>query len=541
MKVVEKNTDRTAEVNVFVEGQVPALKEYGEYIDSRDKAICCYVALYEGDKPRIRGQFSGTTLAVAWDTIVDGVLRKANSYAARAVSFQNKRKMDTVKFLYKTTKGIIDTDITVVPLPGFATTQNNDPETIGTLELRVYITRQLGTWHDIGEVKKYFTVGGSIGDKQTGSMEQKASYKDIPPTFGMSFETNAALLEDRQPSLQQRKVDAKRPGTEPWAIFRFHYRSQEDILKREMKMTHDPNSKEKPKPHTLFLNPVPPLLLGEKSCKNDGDASSRSSSLSPMPPSKPSTPARSAKPGLKVTVKKALDSLEIDRDTPNISAGSGDDKLVDKVAVTPAELITNCIAKLSNLPGLETSPALLHPEIPAVAAEETLGKSPPSPITQGKKPVERPGPICGITSMRKKPDTPLVAAIPTKRQISTTNSATSEPKRTKAVLTPPAPFIEPIVPSTPRRSPTPKPISIERQLADQRKKLEELRKKRSDTAHKQAVIDKEMIPYKQRMVEELDRLHQMMTEEEKAYAEETEHYSASIGILQAFKKTEGSN
>ncbi|CAN9391309.1 unnamed protein product [Alternaria sp. RS040] len=541
MKVVEKNTDRTAEVNVFVEGQVPALKKYGEYIDSRDKAICCYVALYEGDKPRIRGQFSGTTLAVAWDTIVDGVLRKANSYTARAVSFQNKRKMDTVKFLYKTTKGIIDTDITVVPLPGFATTQNNDPETIGTLELRVYITRQLGTWHDIGEVEKYFTVGGSIGDKQTGSMEQKASYKDIPPTFGMSFETNAALLEDRQPSLQQRKVDAKRPDTEPWAIFRFHYRSQEDILKREMEMTHDPNSKEKPKPHTLFLNPVPPLLLGEKSCKNDGDASSRSSSPSLMPPSKPSTPARSAKPGLKVTVKKALDSLEIDRDTPNISTGNGDDKLVDKVAVTPAELITNCIAKLSNLPGLETRPALLHPEIPAVAAEETVGKSPQSPITQGKKPVERPGPICGITSMRKKPDTPLIAAIPTKRQISTTNSATSEPKRTKAVLTPPAPFIEPIVPSTPRRSPTPKPISIERQLADQRKKLEELRKKRSDTAHKQAVIDKEMIPYKQRMVEELDRLHQMMTEEEKAYAEETKHYSASIEILQAFKKTEGSN
>jgi hypothetical protein len=210
---------------------------------------------------------------------VDGVLRKANSYAAKAVSFQNKRKIETVKFLYKTTKGIIDTDITVAPLLGFATTQNNDPETIGTLELRLYITRQLGTWHDVGEVKKYFTVGGSIGDKQTGSMEQKASYKVIPPTFRMSFETNAALLEDRQPSLQQRKVDAKRPGTEPWAIFRFHYRSQgefvrhlsrilclhgcsEDILKREMEMTHDPNSKEKPKPHTLFLNPVPPLILG---------------------------------------------------------------------------------------------------------------------------------------------------------------------------------------------------------------------------------------------------------------------------------------
>ncbi|CAN9176931.1 unnamed protein product [Alternaria alternata] len=541
MKVVEKDSDRTAEVNVFVEGQVPALKEYGEYIDPRDKAICCYVALYEGDKPRIRGHFSGTTLAVAWDTIVDGVLRKANSYAAKAVSFQHKRKIETVKFLYKTTKGIIDTDITVAPLLGFATTQNNDPETIGTLELRLYITRQLGTWHDIGEVKKYFTVGGSIGDKQTGSMEQKVSYKVIPPTFEMSFETNAALLEDRQPSLQQRKMDAKRPGTEPWAIFRFHYRSQEEILTRGMEMTYDPNSKEKPKPHTLFLNPVPPLQLGEKPCKNDRDALSRSSSSSPMPPGKPSTLARSTKPGLKVRVKKALDSLETDRDAPTISTGNDGDKVVDKIAVTPPEPAANSIAKLSNLPGLEARSAISHPERPAVTAEETVGKSPQSPITQGKKPVERPAPISGITSMRKKPDTPPVAAIPTKRQICTTNSATSEPKRTKAVLTPPAPFIEPIIPSTPRRSPTPKPMSIERQLADQRKKLEELRRKRSDTAHKQAVIDKEMMPYKQRMAEELDRLHQMMTEEENAYSEETEHYSASIGILQAFKKAEGSN
>jgi len=489
---------------------------------------------------------------------VDGVLRKANSYAAKVVSFQNKRKIETVKFLYKTTKGIIDTDITVAPLLGFATTQNNDPETIGTLELRLYITRQLGTWHDIGEVKKYFTVGGSIGDKQTGSMEQKVSYKVIPPTFGMSFETNAALLEDRQPSLQQRKVDAKRPGTEPWAIFRFHYRSQgefvrhhsrtlclhgcsEEISTREIKMTYDPNSKEKPKPHTLFLNPVPTLQLGEKPCKNDGDALSRSSSSSPMPSGKPSTPARSAKPGLKVRVKKALDSLESERDAPTISTGNDGDKVVDKIAVTPPEPAANCIAKLSNLPGLETKPTLLHPETPAVAAEETIGKPPQSPITQGKKPIERPAPISGITSARKKPDTLPVAAIPTKRQISTKDSATSEPKRTKAVLTPPAPFIEPIVPSPPLRSPTPKPMSIERQLADQRKNLEELRKKRSDTAHKQAVIDKEMIPYKQRMAEELDRLHQMMTEEENAYIEEAEHYSASIGILQGFRKAEGSN
>jgi hypothetical protein len=60
MKVIEKGTDRKAEVNIFVEGQLSALEEYGEYIDPRDNAICAYVVLDEGHKPRVSGRFTGT-------------------------------------------------------------------------------------------------------------------------------------------------------------------------------------------------------------------------------------------------------------------------------------------------------------------------------------------------------------------------------------------------------------------------------------------------------------------------------------------------
>ncbi|KAL1793368.1 hypothetical protein ACET3X_008350 [Alternaria dauci] len=598
MKVIEKDTDRTAEVNIFVEGQVPALKEYNEHIDPKDNAICCYVALEEGHKPRIGGQFSGTTLAMAYDTIVDGVLRKASSYAAKAVSVQKKKKIDTAKFLYKTSKGIIDTDITVAPLLNTVTTQDDAPETIGTIELRLYITRQLGLWHDIGEVKKYYTVGDGIEGKQAGSVEQKVSYKVIPPTSRMSFETNAALLEDRQPSLQQRRADAKRPDTEPWAIFRFHYRSQEDILAQNMKMSHDPNSRKKAEPRTLFLNPVPPLQLGDRPRKNDGDASSRSSS--PMPSSKPSTPVRSAQPtsrifipteekprpnsnstdattmipiteqantttgeapsvvshkssadletcgnsptlleGPTLVVKKALANREADSDASTISTSTDGDKSVDRIAVRPPEPADNVVAKVSNHPGLKARPVIARPEKAVVAAKEAVGESLQSPVIQARKPNVRSDPISGITTVRRKPDTPPVATVPAKRQTSTTIGVTPEPKRTKPVPTPPAPFTQPVVPRTPPRSPTPKPMSIERQLADQRKKLDELRKKRKETAHKQAAIDKEIAPYKQRIAEELDRLHREMVEEENAYTEEAEHYSASIEILQDFKKADG--
>jgi hypothetical protein len=171
------------------------------------------------------------TLAVAYDTIVDGVLRKACSYTANAVSYQRNRKIDTERFLYKTKIGIIDTQITITPFQNVVTTQGDAPETIGTIELRLYITRQLGVSHNIADVKKYFNIGGNIADAQAGGNEQKASYKLLPPTCSMKFEMDCAPLEDRQPNLQQRRAEAQRPGTEPWAIFRFHYRSQGEPFK----------------------------------------------------------------------------------------------------------------------------------------------------------------------------------------------------------------------------------------------------------------------------------------------------------------------
>jgi hypothetical protein len=60
MKVFEKSTDRCAEVHMYVEGKVKALSEYGEHIDAKDKAICCYVPLEDGHKVKIGGRFSGT-------------------------------------------------------------------------------------------------------------------------------------------------------------------------------------------------------------------------------------------------------------------------------------------------------------------------------------------------------------------------------------------------------------------------------------------------------------------------------------------------
>jgi hypothetical protein len=65
MKVIEKGTDRRAEVHIYIDEQVPAVAEYGEYIDSKDKAVCCYVPVDEGHKLKFGGRFSGTVSTVS--------------------------------------------------------------------------------------------------------------------------------------------------------------------------------------------------------------------------------------------------------------------------------------------------------------------------------------------------------------------------------------------------------------------------------------------------------------------------------------------
>ncbi|KAJ4347471.1 hypothetical protein N0V95_005392 [Ascochyta clinopodiicola] len=291
MKVTETDTDRTAFAHIYVDGRVKALEEYGQYIDASDRAVCCYVAVEEGQKVRVEGRFSGVTLNVAYDFLVDGVCRKAHIYTSKSVQLHKSKKLDFEKFLYQTPDGVIDTDMLVSPRSESVVLGKDAPETIGTMELRVYITRQLGIEHDINGTRKYDKI---VDDANIGA--QVASYKDVAPQFHMTFEKNCSTLDSAKGNRERRKVYAKRPGKEPWAIFRFHYRSKESILGSDMKLTFSADDRilSKAEPHALEFEPVPALLSGSKPAgKNDGDVSVRTSS--PAPPDTPATPSKGSK------------------------------------------------------------------------------------------------------------------------------------------------------------------------------------------------------------------------------------------------------
>lgn len=92
-------------------------------------------------------------------------------------------------------------------------------ETVGTVELRLFVLRREGEEHRISNASTYYNQKHTSGDKVT------VQYKSIAPEFVMEFEENCAALDKNAASKMNQKINARRPGREVWAIFRFHYRS----------------------------------------------------------------------------------------------------------------------------------------------------------------------------------------------------------------------------------------------------------------------------------------------------------------------------
>jgi hypothetical protein len=161
-------------------------------------------------------------------------------------------------------------------------------------------------------------------------------------------------------------------------------------------------------------------------------------------------------------------------------------------------------------------------------------------IQPTEEPSAKPASIACMTPITpKKPVEATPPVTPTKRVAESTNDTTPDIKRTKIATTPPMPTTPTKVSCIHPGTPSPRAISVERKVAEQRKKLEVLRQKRLETAQKQQELDKKMAPFRERMAKELERLNQEMMEEEAAAAEDEEHLSASVQMWEEFKNADG--
>lgn len=217
--------------------------------------------------------------------------------------------------MYKAGKDVIDTEMLVAPISGVTASLGEGKETVDTIELRLYVTRQLGVTHAPVRYGKYDSISENAEDDE---VPRSATYKLIAPTCQMDFEKNSAPLDDGEVKREQRKRNLKRPGTEPWAIFRFHYRSKgnvfifvlyaiadmriDTVTEHKLGRIYDLNSRDKTEPHTLNLEPVPPLSIDMKPLRDDGTSSTHTSSPAPDVPLTPTSAPQ------KVPVAKVRDN-----------------------------------------------------------------------------------------------------------------------------------------------------------------------------------------------------------------------------------------
>jgi hypothetical protein len=169
-------------------------------------------------------------LSVHWDLHVDGVLRKANNMISKAVKMQKGVKLDFEGALYQVDDGledkILDTQMKMVAVSGFSFTKDDEgPETIGTIEVRLYVLRTFGAEYPLDSTM--LTYLDEKNDEDEEEMDEKiAFYKTIAPEYMVEFEKNCQEVDKKTGNSWNKKLNTKRPSKEPWAIFRFHYRSK---------------------------------------------------------------------------------------------------------------------------------------------------------------------------------------------------------------------------------------------------------------------------------------------------------------------------
>lgn len=158
------------------------------------------------------------TQTIAYDVAIDGVLRKVRFYEGRAIARQNKKFGDD-KFWFLKDEGLIEAEaeIEVVPALEIASHRSDQRETFGTLEVRLFVMRAVGDECSPGDGPTFHNVHEAASPPKT--------YKGIPQDAKVKFAEDRPISEKSCIKRNQNKLAKKRPGKQPWAIFRFHLRS----------------------------------------------------------------------------------------------------------------------------------------------------------------------------------------------------------------------------------------------------------------------------------------------------------------------------
>jgi len=159
-------------------------------------------------------------MAIFRDVSVDGILRKSIKWSGKSFSKQSSKALDIDKFLFQTGDDIMDTGINITTAPDLISVEKHGIETIGTIELRLYALRTPGEGY-ISQTSPTYYSSSDTGEE---SIQKEAHFTRIPVQFVAKPKKDCETVDKASAVRFKRNMEKLRPGKEPWAIFRFHYR-----------------------------------------------------------------------------------------------------------------------------------------------------------------------------------------------------------------------------------------------------------------------------------------------------------------------------
>lgn len=216
MKCSEPNTDRNAEVTILKNSRV--CSEYNPEQDE-DGVLSCFISVSENDILSIKCQLTGTTPKYYVDIYVDGVLRQSRCIMMGTKTKSNIIFSDLIR-KNRISKEAFKVPLTVVPMlrllvPGKILT-------VGTIDVKYSVMRRMNESYPPPLSNRFDQV------HHWTELPIAKEYVGPRPSFeiGLGSNTDETELKKITRNTALRSIRENRPGTGPWAVFRFHYRSR---------------------------------------------------------------------------------------------------------------------------------------------------------------------------------------------------------------------------------------------------------------------------------------------------------------------------
>ncbi|KAF2474981.1 uncharacterized protein BDR25DRAFT_340611 [Lindgomyces ingoldianus] len=287
MKVHEKGSDRKAEVEFWVLGGVSPCDEYGEHI-AGDGAICCFVPVEANQRIKLYTHFAGTTMKLQHDVLVDGILRQTKIDKSTSVKKKNYHS-DITKFRFQYDKEVKETEIMATKIDSNVNLVEGEEEIFGMIEVRISVLRRFGQEYSLRDIALY------PDDPEDGHEEtEEAGYTKIAPQFRITHDKNVPFMNRRSAREKFKQCKDQRPGKEPWAVFRYYYRTLQSILDANLHVSTSEETNVKGETRALDIEEVPLLKIGDTPGKSEAENDGRSTRQSTPGNNWPDTPAKGA-------------------------------------------------------------------------------------------------------------------------------------------------------------------------------------------------------------------------------------------------------